>query len=150
MHIDQVVLCMCQAAAIFMFMQLAGWYFLSLWCFYPCTPRSFRHDWYSCRSAVLMHGGFCGQYIEWADFRTLYCQEEIIYLLCLKAFPFSTYLWFFKMSPLEFHFHAILSWAWHERTLSHFYVTVFAKSAQLRTHWSPLWSEWIIAPDCVY
>lgn len=34
--------------------------------------------------------------------------------------------------------------------LSQFYVTAFTKSAQLRTHHSPLWSECIITPDCVY
>lgn len=33
---------------------------------------------------------------------------------------------------------------------SQFYATAFAKSAQLRTHQTPLWSEWIITLDCVY
>lgn len=34
--------------------------------------------------------------------------------------------------------------------LSQFYATAFAKSSQLRTEQTLLWSEWIITPDCVY
>lgn len=56
----------------------------------------------------------------------------------------------YVVSYLECLFHALLCWAWHEGKLSHFYVTVFAKSAQLWTHQSTLRSKWIIVQYCVY
>lgn len=101
--------------------------------FSPLLSKIIQGDRYSCRH--LSAQGLL-RTVYWL-FHTLYCQEEIIYLLGLKAPPFSTYLRFFRMSR-------------HERTPSHFYVTVFAKSTQLRTHQSPLWSEWITSRDCVY